>query len=258
MAGKTVEITLNLNPRTGLTLAGPTTPVVRRSAGDVHCGRLPPPSNIRDVTLDFGDGESQSLGAISASTTIQHTYDGGGHLHGESHRHGSQRLHRTGLDVDHDSAGPAAGGHRSRRRTTTRVSAKPSSSPRRSRARPRRSCATSGTSATAPCRATAVTTGNRATASYTLRPARRSSPSGSIQATGPSGEGQTAVIVRSGTLTVRSQLDMQSEKGSLESSDPFACTGNPRSAQSPNRLNRRARIHDSVLAIQRPHRETWV
>ena len=32
-------------------------------------------SNIRDVTIAFGDGTSQSLGAISGNTSIQHTYD---------------------------------------------------------------------------------------------------------------------------------------------------------------------------------------
>jgi hypothetical protein len=73
VAGKTAEVTVSLNPRTGVTLAGPTTPV---SAGvpvtfTVGVGTT---ANVRDVTVDFGDGAVQSLGAISGSTTIQHTY----------------------------------------------------------------------------------------------------------------------------------------------------------------------------------------
>ena len=73
VAGKTVEVTVNLNPRTGLTLAGPTTPVSAGVPATFTVG-VAATANIRDVTIDFGDGESQSLGAISASTTIQHTY----------------------------------------------------------------------------------------------------------------------------------------------------------------------------------------
>ena len=33
-----------------------------------------PAINIRDVTIDFGDGQRSSLGAISASTPVQHIY----------------------------------------------------------------------------------------------------------------------------------------------------------------------------------------
>ena len=73
VAGKTVEITLNLNPRTGLTLAGPTATVSAGVPATFTVG-VAATSNIRDVTINFGDDSSQSLGAISASTTIQHTY----------------------------------------------------------------------------------------------------------------------------------------------------------------------------------------
>jgi hypothetical protein len=74
VAGKTAEITVGLNPRTGVTLTGPTTSI---SAGlpatfTVAVGTS---ANVRDLTVDFGDGVRQSLGAISGSTTVQHTYN---------------------------------------------------------------------------------------------------------------------------------------------------------------------------------------
>lgn len=73
VAGKTAEITIGLNPRTGVTLAGPTNPI---SAGlpaafTVGVGST---ANVRDVMVDFGDGRRQSLGALSGTTTVQHTY----------------------------------------------------------------------------------------------------------------------------------------------------------------------------------------
>ena len=77
VAGKTADVTVGLNPRTGITLAGPTTPV---SAGvpatfTVNVGTT---ANVRDVVVDFGDGSRRSLGALSGSTTINHTYNEAG------------------------------------------------------------------------------------------------------------------------------------------------------------------------------------
>lgn len=73
VAGKTAEITISLNPRTGISIAGPQNSV---SAGQptsftVGVGNN---ANVRDVTVDFGDGRVLSLGPISGSTTVQHTY----------------------------------------------------------------------------------------------------------------------------------------------------------------------------------------
>jgi len=73
VAGKTAEVTVNLNPRTGITLAGPTTPVSAGVPATFTVG-VAATANIRNVDISFGDGTSQSLGAISGSTTIQHTY----------------------------------------------------------------------------------------------------------------------------------------------------------------------------------------
>ena len=77
VAGKTAEVTVGLNPRTGITIAAPTTTI---SAGlpatfTVNVGST---ANVRDVVVDFGDGTQRSLGAISGSTTVQHTYTTGG------------------------------------------------------------------------------------------------------------------------------------------------------------------------------------
>jgi hypothetical protein len=73
VAGKTADVTVGLNPRTGVTIAGPTTPVAAGQPATFTVG-VGTTANIRDVTIDFGDGSQQSLGAISGSTTIQHTY----------------------------------------------------------------------------------------------------------------------------------------------------------------------------------------
>ena len=73
VAGKTAQVTVGLNPRTGISITGPTTPV---SAGvpttfTVNVGGT---ATVTNVVVEFGDGTTQSLGAISGSTTVQHTY----------------------------------------------------------------------------------------------------------------------------------------------------------------------------------------
>ena len=74
VAGKTADVTVGMGARTGITITAPATAV---SAGlpatfTVAVGST---ANIRNVTVDFGDGRApQSLGAISGSTTIQHVY----------------------------------------------------------------------------------------------------------------------------------------------------------------------------------------
>jgi hypothetical protein len=73
VAGKTADVTVGLNPRTGVTIVGPTTPV---SAGQpaTFTVSVASTANVRDVTVDFGDGRQQSLGALSGSVPVQHTY----------------------------------------------------------------------------------------------------------------------------------------------------------------------------------------
>lgn len=74
VAGKTATVTVGLNPRTGIMLTGPANAV---SAGlpatfTVSVGAT---ANVQDVTIDYGDGVRQSLGAVSGTTTVSHTYN---------------------------------------------------------------------------------------------------------------------------------------------------------------------------------------
>jgi PKD repeat protein len=41
-------------------------------------GTLPPGDFVSDVVVDWGDGKTQSLGAISATTTVSHVYETAG------------------------------------------------------------------------------------------------------------------------------------------------------------------------------------
>jgi hypothetical protein len=74
VAGKTAELTVGLNPRTGVSISGPSNSISagQPAAFTVGVGST---ANVRDVTVNFGDGFRQSLGAISGSTTVQHTYN---------------------------------------------------------------------------------------------------------------------------------------------------------------------------------------
>ena len=75
VAGKTATVTVNLNARTGISITGPTTAVAAGTPITFTVGvGAAPAVNIRDVTVDFGDGVRSSLGAISTSTPVQHTY----------------------------------------------------------------------------------------------------------------------------------------------------------------------------------------
>jgi hypothetical protein len=69
----TAKITVDLRPRVGVTITGPATaPAAGLPANftvSVAAG-----ANVTNVTVDFGDGTRQSLGALSGSTTVSHTY----------------------------------------------------------------------------------------------------------------------------------------------------------------------------------------
>ena len=73
VAGKTAQLTIGLNPRTGITLIGPANSVSAGLPASFTIG-VGTAANVTDVSVDFGDGARQSLGAISGSTTVQHTY----------------------------------------------------------------------------------------------------------------------------------------------------------------------------------------
>lgn len=73
VAGKTATVTVGLNPRTGVSITAPTTSV---SAGQpaTFTVNVNAEANIRDVSINWGDGTSQSLGALSGTATVSHTY----------------------------------------------------------------------------------------------------------------------------------------------------------------------------------------
>jgi hypothetical protein len=74
VAGKTsTALKVGLNPRTGVSITGPATPVSAGVPVTFTVG-VSATANIRDVTVNFGDGSSQSLGAISIPTPVSHTY----------------------------------------------------------------------------------------------------------------------------------------------------------------------------------------
>jgi Bacterial Ig-like domain (group 1)/PKD domain len=77
VAGKTATVVIGLNPRTGVTLTGPTTAIAAGVPASFTVG-VSATANIRNVNIDFGDGTSQQLGALSGSTTVQHTYNTSG------------------------------------------------------------------------------------------------------------------------------------------------------------------------------------
>jgi hypothetical protein len=193
VAGKTAEVTVNLNPRTGLTLAGPTTPVSAGVPATFTVG-VAATANVRDVTIDFGDGTRQSLGAISASTTIQHTYS------------------REGVFTVRATATEASG---FTEQVSTAITILPGQPPAvtitASNNNPAPNETVIFTATVTGATSTilryewnfgrdavprdASTTGNRATASY-RSPGTSIITVRVIQASGPQGEGQTAIVVQ--------------------------------------------------------------
>jgi large repetitive protein len=73
VAGKTADVTVTLGPRTGITISSPTTQIAAGQPATFTVG-VATTANIQNVTVNFGDGSQQSLGAISGSTSVQHTY----------------------------------------------------------------------------------------------------------------------------------------------------------------------------------------
>jgi hypothetical protein len=73
VAGKTETVKVTLSPRTGLALTPPT--------GNLSAGvpasfgiNVSANANIGSVVVDFGDGTTRNLGALSGQTTVPHTY----------------------------------------------------------------------------------------------------------------------------------------------------------------------------------------
>jgi hypothetical protein len=200
VAGKTAEVTIGLNPRTGVTIAGPTTPVSAGQPATFTVG-VGSTANVRDVTVDFGDGTQQSLGAISGSTTIQHTFV----------EAGTYTVRATAIEASGFSE-----------QVATSITILPAQPPAVIITASNNSptigetviftATVSGATSTilryewdfgngAEPR-TAVTTGNRATTSYTTVGTKVITVR-VVQASGPSGEGTTSVTVRGAAVVAR-------------------------------------------------------
>src|SRR5262245_30493646 len=77
VAGKTATVIVDLNPRTGISITPPTTQISAGQAA-VFTINVGTGANIRNVTINWGDGDSDQIGAISAATPVQHTYGSDG------------------------------------------------------------------------------------------------------------------------------------------------------------------------------------
>jgi hypothetical protein len=78
VAGKTsTALVVGLNPRTGIGITGPATPVAAGQPALFNVA-VSATANIRSVVINWGDGESTPLGALSGPTTVPHTYDEAG------------------------------------------------------------------------------------------------------------------------------------------------------------------------------------
>lgn len=193
VAGKTADVTVSLNPRTGVTLTGPTTPVSAGVPATFTVG-VGSSANVRDVTIDFGDGDRQSLGALSGSTTVNHTYrDPGTYNVRATAVEASGFSEQVGTSVSILPGQPPAV-------TITASNNNPSVGETVIL-----TAQVSGATSTVvryewnfgsgAIPATAETTGNRATVSYTTTGTKVVTVR-VVQSSGPSGEGTTAIVVR--------------------------------------------------------------
>ena len=70
----TAKITVDLRPRVGITIQGPASPPAAGLPATITVS-VASGSNVTDVSVNFGDGARQSLGALSGSQSISHIYD---------------------------------------------------------------------------------------------------------------------------------------------------------------------------------------
>jgi hypothetical protein len=75
VAGKTsTALVVGLNPRTGVGITGPATPIAAGQPAAFNV-TVSATANIRNVVINWGDGDTTNLGALSGPTTVQHTFD---------------------------------------------------------------------------------------------------------------------------------------------------------------------------------------
>jgi hypothetical protein len=193
VAGKTAEVNVGLNPRTGVSITAPTGQIAAGQPATFTVA-VSADANVRDVRIDYGDGRGDSLGALSGSTTVSHIYN-------ES---GTYRVVATATD--------ATGFGESVATSLTVLPAQPPAvTITASNTNPSvgetviLTANVSGNTSTilryewnfgaGATPATATTTGNRASASWSSTGTKVISVT-VFQATGPSGDGQVAVVVR--------------------------------------------------------------
>lgn len=87
---KTAEVTVGINAAPGITIATTGTPTVGQTT--VFTLTVTPGANssIRGVTIDFGDGSTETLGAVSGNITLNHVYS----------REGTYTVRATAIDVN--------------------------------------------------------------------------------------------------------------------------------------------------------------
>lgn len=74
VAGKTsTALVVGLNPRTGIGIVPPSTPVAAGQTA-LFTINVSATANIRNVMVDWGDGDVDNLGALSGSTPVPHIY----------------------------------------------------------------------------------------------------------------------------------------------------------------------------------------
>jgi hypothetical protein len=77
VAGKTATLKVTLSPRTGITVTAPTGQISAGVASSVTVN-VGTTANVTNVILDLGDGTVRNLGPISGSTVVPHTYEDAG------------------------------------------------------------------------------------------------------------------------------------------------------------------------------------
>jgi len=192
VAGKTADVTVTLGPRTGITITAPTTQIAAGQPATFTVA-VAATANIQNVTVDFGDGRQQSLGAISGSTTVQHTYTEAG-----TYNVRATATDATGFTEQVATAMTVLPGQ-----PPSVVITASNNNPSVGETVIFTATASGATSTIVRYEwdfgggipPTASTTGNRATASYTTTGSKVITVR-VIQATGPSGDGTTSIVVK--------------------------------------------------------------
>jgi hypothetical protein len=72
--GQEATLVVGLAERTGIAITPPSTTPTAGQPTTIQVA-VAPTANVRDVTVDFGDGDRVSLGRLAGTATVSHTYD---------------------------------------------------------------------------------------------------------------------------------------------------------------------------------------